>query len=149
MLDRGLLVEQHQSRPITFFEDEVTDRSGQHRRVTVLGEARPFALIAHAGRAIDDHRAAEIGLGLVALEHQAIAASEHLPIEMADVIAGDIGAMIGKVDAVPLVRTAMGAGTQAFDDDPGNHFQAMQPGEIGRADKGRSGGVEHGRSFGT
>ena len=50
-----------------------------------------------------------------------------LPIHVPDVIARDVGPMLRELDTDPLIRRAVHAGHQAFDDEPGAQIEAPDP----------------------
>ena len=68
----------------------------------------------------------EVRLLQVLLEIDLVGLAEDLPIDMADIIAGDIGAMLGELDADSLIGRAVHAGHQTFDDLPGAKVQGTE-----------------------
>ena len=62
--------------------------------------------------------AIEVGLLLELLDVVAIAARVDLPVDGREVVAGDVLAVLGELDAEALERAAMQAREEAFDDRP-------------------------------
>src|SRR5207249_10328718 len=61
------------------------------------------------------------------------------PVDVADLIAGIILAMLGELDGEALVRTLVDAGEEALDQLPGDHRQAAVLGQRCRIEVNRGG----------
>lgn len=72
----------------------------------------------------------QAGFLLILADIQTLIAPEYPPIEVFQVIPGDILAMIGKFDAEALQRAAVCAGQGTFDDKTGTDGQMPKPGQI-------------------
>ena len=53
---------------------------------------------------------------LILLQVNLVGLAEDLPIDVPDVVAGDVRPVLGKLDGDALIRRAVHAGHQAFDD---------------------------------
>src|SRR5262249_40290752 len=53
----------------------------------------------HGARRINEDKQVEVGLLLVLLQVELVGAAVDLPVEVADVVAGDVGAVLGELDA--------------------------------------------------
>jgi hypothetical protein len=51
----------------------------------------------------------------------------HPPVKVADVVTGDIFAVLCELDAVPLIRAAMHAADDSLDNQPRAHLQVADP----------------------
>src|SRR5262249_41751006 len=79
--------------------------------------------------------AKQVGLILVLLEIDLVAFAEHLPIDIAQVVAGSVLAVLGKFYRESVVRTAMQTGHVAFDDMPRSQAQALNLSQRLRIDR--------------
>jgi hypothetical protein len=61
----------------------------------------------------------KIGLFQILLEINLVGLGEDFPIDVADVVAGDVLPMLGEFDGDSLIRRAVHAGHEAFDDEAG------------------------------
>lgn len=124
-----VLGEDQQADPIILIENQAGQGGGDNAGVMPFADRGTITLVRHAAGAIDRQQTGEIGFGLIPFQHQAIGSAQDFPVEMAQIIAGDIRPVVGKIDAVALMGAAMTAGVQAFDDASGGDFQVVQPGE--------------------
>ena len=100
---------------VLLFADDVTDGSSDAAGVGVFGE--PVAgTVSHRARAVDDDVNAQVGLLLKLLDIVALRAPENFPVEVAQIVALDVLAVVGKLDARPLERAGMGARAESLDD---------------------------------
>ena len=72
--------------------------------------------VAHGLAAIEEDVRDVVGFLLVLLDVIAVAAAEHLPVEVPRVVAGDILAVLGELDGKPAKGRLVRAGHVAFDD---------------------------------
>ncbi len=72
-----------------------------------------FQLIAQA---VEQDVGTEVGFELVFLDVEAVGAAEDLPVDVPQVVAGDVLAVLGELDAVAVVGAAVHSG-----DESGNH----------------------------
>lgn len=80
----------------------------------------------HGAGGIDEEDEVEVGLLLVLLEVEAFGASEDLPVEVSEVVAGDIGAVLGELDGESEVWGAVHAAHDALDDHAGAEFEGFE-----------------------
>ena len=71
---------------------------------------------AHRARAVDEHHHIEVRLLHIALHIHLVGAREHLPVDLADAVAGRVLAVLGELDREALVRRAVHAAHHALDD---------------------------------
>ena len=69
----------------------------------------------------------EVGLLLVLLDIEAVGAPEDLPVDVANVIAGDIFPVLGKLNTEAVIRAAMESRDESLDDKPGLELQPGDP----------------------
>ncbi len=69
----------------------------------------------------------EIGLLLVLLDIEAVRAPEDLPVDVANIIPGDIFPVLGELDTEAVIRAAMKSRDEPFDDKPGLELQPGDP----------------------
>jgi hypothetical protein len=121
-----------QSDAIALLERDVGDRGGHGGGVVELapvgstvetglvslaaGAFEGARAVAHRSGCINQDDKIEVRLLLMLLQLELVGSSEDLPIEVAEVITGHVGTMLGKLDGQALVRRAMGAGGEPFDD---------------------------------
>ncbi len=77
----------------------------------------------------------QVRLVLVLLEIELVGAAEHLPVDVPQVVAGRVLAMLGKLDREPVVRAAMHARDVPFDDPRRPQLQAFEFGQHSRVEK--------------
>ena len=110
----GRGVEDGEGDGVTLEEDEVGEARGDGAGVVELGD---FAgAILHGLAAIEEEVGDEVRLLLVLLDVVAVAAAEDFPVEMPGVVAGDVFAMLRKLDGESAEGGAVRAGHVALDD---------------------------------
>ena len=107
-------------------EQQVAEAGGDGAGVVVLVQ-RPAAVV-HRLADVDDQVAAQVGLGLVLLDVEAVGLGPDLPVEVADVVAGGVLAVLHELDGVAEERALVHAGDEALDDLPGPQ---VEPGDAG------------------
>ena len=95
--------------------------------------------VGHAAAGIDEEVRLEVGLLLVLLDVVAVGLAEGAPVDVADLVAGVILAVLGELDAEALVRALVDAGEEALDEAAGDQRQAAVLGERGRVEVDRGG----------
>ena len=97
---------------------------GQHRRqvrgVLQLGDPGGLA-VGHRGAGVQEDLGAEVGLFFILLDVEPVGPAQNPPVEVARVVAGAVLAVLGELDAEPLV----GAGVQPRD-EPLDHAAGHQ-----------------------
>ena len=90
---------------------------------------RRVAPVAHALAGVQQQVADQVGLVLELLQIVFVGPAEDFPIEIAEIVAGGILAMLGELDRKAVERAAMDARHIALDDPPCAERQPLQPGK--------------------
>jgi hypothetical protein len=72
----------------------------------------------HGAAVIDQQMAAEVGFVLELFEIKAVGTGVETPVQVAGVLAGRVGPVFGELDGETVIRTAMQAAPETFDDNP-------------------------------
>ena len=91
--------------------------------VLVFAE-RPVAVLHTAGH-IDQQLHSHVGFFFELLNVQSVLPRPHLPIDVTQVVAGMVLAMLQELDRLPEVWAAMAAGHEAFHDVLGSQIQSL------------------------
>src|SRR5689334_5693322 len=83
---------------ILLADDEIREGRGETLGVFELRERRVRPAIAHAFADVENQLANEVGLFLELLEIELVGSRVDLPIEIAEVVAGCVFAMLGELD---------------------------------------------------
>ena len=119
-----LLVMNREPDRIALAVKEMAERSGRGGPHLELAEgAGP---VGHRGARIEHEQSRDIGLFLVALDIVAVHASEDLPVEMAQVIAGNVFAMLNELHAEAVAGALVLARQEAIDDALGYQLQTRK-----------------------
>ena len=78
---------------------------------------------------VQDDVAAQVGFFLELLDVILVGLGPDLPVEMANVVAGGVFAVLHEFDAVPEERTAVHARDEAFDHEAGPQIEARNAGD--------------------
>ena len=108
-----LVVEDRHCGGVALEEDEIREARGHHFCIVEL--AHRTGAVAHGLAAIEQQVRHEVRLLLVLLDVVAVAAPEHLPIEMPRVVAGDVFAVLRKLDRKSAERRLVRTGHVALD----------------------------------
>ena len=108
------IVERHQPDAVALPVHQVAERRGQARGVLEL--ARPARPVRHRPADVDQQVTVEVGFLLELLDVVPIAAREDLPVDRREIVAADVLAVLGELDAEALERAAVEARQEAFDD---------------------------------
>src|SRR5262249_51295716 len=104
----------------------------------------------HRPRDVEQHRQVGVGVGLVLLDVEAIGAGIEAPVDAADVVAGDVAAVLGEVDRGTEVRRAVQAVDEPLDDVARQQLEVADPRQDLRIDEASSRyglvGCHHSRS---
>jgi hypothetical protein len=114
-----LRIEGGEADGVLLLEDEPGDGGGEALGVLGFGHRGGGALIGHALAGIDDEMAEEVGLVFVLLQVELVGAAEDFPVEVAQVVAGRVFAVLRELDGETVPRAAMLAGDVALDDVSG------------------------------
>ena len=124
-------------------EDEVAQAGGEHLAVGELGVAA--GAVFHGLRAVEEDVRDVVGLLLELLDVIAVGAAEDLPVEVAEVVAGRVFAVLGELDGEAVVRGLVLAGHVALDEITRVHPERLGAGNRDRVEKrGESDGVHQG-----
>jgi hypothetical protein len=125
------VVERDQPRGVPLAQQDQAERRRQAVRVGAFGQPIGRAAPGHrAARVHQDHRA-QVGLLLVLLDEEAVRAREDLPVEVARLVAGLVGTVLGEFDGEPPERRAVEPGEEALDHAPGHDLDAPQARDLG------------------
>src|SRR5882762_5801822 len=100
---------------VVLAEHEIGERGRELPRIVQLRKS--VRGVAHRGACVDEQRRAEVRLLLVLLQVFAIRFREHLPVQVAERIAGHVLAVLGELDAEAVVRTLVESGQKAIHDE--------------------------------
>src|SRR6476660_1998045 len=90
---------------------------------------RSYCPISHRFGCIDDADQVEIRLFKILLKINLVGLAKDLPIDVSNIIAGNIRPMLRELDADALIWRAMHASHEAFDDQPGAQIERCNPSE--------------------
>src|SRR4029077_4471293 len=101
----------------------------------------------HGATDVEDDRGAEVGFLFVLAHDPAVGARGDLPVDVAEVVAGLIRAVVGELDRKAFARRSVQAGHEAVDDPPGDNLNAPQSSEAGWVEEvcAEGPGALHGR----
>ena len=108
-------VEQHQAHGVTLVNHQIAQRRSKIAGVIELAD---FAGVgdSHRRRLIDEYITFEIGFFFKLFHVKAVGFAVDFPIDVANLVAGHILPVFGKFDAEAVIRAAVQAGDEAFDD---------------------------------
>ena len=124
-----LAVEGDQAHAVLLLEHQVGQRRGRALGVFELRHRRGVAPVAHALAGVQQQVADQVRLFLELLQVVLVGPAEDFPVEVAQVVAGRVLAMLGELDREAVEGAAMHARDVALDDPPRAQRQALQPGE--------------------
>jgi len=119
-------VEGHQPDAVLLMQHQIGQRRGRPAGVVQFRHRCRTALILHALARVQEQVAHQVRLFLELFQVVFIGASEHLPIEIAEIVAGRVLAVFGELDREPVERTAMSTRGIALDDPPRAQRQPLQ-----------------------
>ena len=132
------VVDEHDADGVALPEQEERERSTDALRVRELGQAcaapaspggcaRPV----HRPARVEDERGAQVGFFLELFDDPAIGPCRDPPVEVAQVVAGLIGAVLGEFRRESAARRAVKAGQEAVHDPARDDFEIAKGGESG------------------
>lgn len=130
-----LLVEGEQSDGVTLLVQEPGECRSEGAGVFKFGVTD--RAVGHRAALIDEKVAAKVGFVLEFFYVKTVGTGIEPPIEVAGVFALRVGAIFGELDRKAVIRAAMEAVPEAFDDDAGAKFQAANGHEGFRIDEAR------------
>ena len=99
------------------------------------------AAVAHAARDVAQQRAAEVRVFLELLDVVAVLLGPDLPVDVAQVVAAGVLAVLAELDRLAEVRAAVHAGEEALDDVPRAEIEPGDP--LDRLRMQKSFGIVH------
>src|SRR5262249_60294516 len=108
-----------------------------HARHVVLRP--PPGPVLHRLAGIDQEPRDEVRFLLVLLQVEAVGAAVDFPVDVLDVVARGVLAVLGELDGEPVPRAAVPAGEVALDHLPGLQLQAVDAGQNGGGGEGDGG----------
>ncbi len=142
---RNLLVEGDEPGGIALPVHQERQRAGQHGAVFELAHRRGAA-IAHRSADVEQQVALDVRLFLILLDVVTVAARVDLPVERGEIVAVDVLAVLGELDAEALVRAAMKAREKSLHDRPRLQLHGPEPcdhGGIQKPQLASRGGLGH------
>ena len=139
-LRRDPIREHGQTDTVSLLKRQVAQRRTNRRRVVELGpgtdpggrigSAPPLFHLegseTHRRRRVDENDHIKIGLLLVLLQVELVTATEHLPLQVFQVITGDILAMLREFDRESLIWGPVHSAHDTFSDHPRPEFKRRQ-----------------------
>jgi hypothetical protein len=122
-------VEGDQADGVLLGHEEVGKGGGEFAGVVKFEDAAGSA-VAHGAGGVENDGGAEVGFLVVFADVEAVGAAEDFPVEAADFIALDIGAVLAEFDREAFVGRGVEAGGEAFDDGSGEELQVLQAGDV-------------------
>ena len=121
-----LRVERDQADRVLLVDHQVAQRRRQADGVLELGQLLAVG-VGHRGAEVHHQVAGDVGLGLELLEVILVGLGVDVPVEVLEVVAGDVLAMLGELDGEALERAGVQAGQEALDDELGAQ---VEPGDL-------------------
>ena len=111
-------VEGDQADRVLLTDHQVAERRGEADGVIELGQLLAIG-VGHRGAEVHHQIAGDVRLGLELFEVVFVGLGVDVPVEVFEVVAGDVLAVFGELDAEALKRAGVQAGQKAFDDEAG------------------------------
>ena len=132
-------VERQATDRVLLPQQQIGDRNGQRAGVfEFIERARP---VTHAAGNIDQQRRAEVRVFFVLLDVIAILLGPDLPIDVPQIVAGGVLAVLAKLDRLAEKGTAVDARQKSLDHVARAHLEPANPGDRLRMQK--SFGIGH------
>ena len=120
------IVEADQADGVALSQQQQRDRRGEPLGVFEFRQSVGRAAPGHRAADVEHDGRAEVGFFLVLADDPAVGARGDLPVDVAEVVAGLVRAVVGELDGESLSGRAMEPGHEAVDDPPGNNLNAPQ-----------------------
>ena len=120
-------VEGDQPDCVALTDHQVSQRGGDSPGMLELGDRLPG--VPHAARRIDDKERLQVRLFLIFLDVIPVGLAERPPVDMPDLVAGPVLAMLGKLDRETLERAPVQTGRHAFDHQASQQLEPAETGE--------------------
>ena len=115
-----------QADRVLLMDHQVAERRRQADGVLELGQLLPVG-VGHRRAQVHDQVAGDVGLGLELLEVILVGLGVDVPVEVLEIVAGDVLAVLGELDGEALKRAGVQAGEEALDDELGPQ---IEPGDL-------------------
>ncbi len=107
------------------FKNEHADGSSDGSGIIELGERSGAEL--HGFAAVHEQGDADVGVVFELFEVVAVGAGPEFPVDAANVVAGDVFAMLEEFEGLSEAGAAVESGDEAFDDLAGSQFKPGNP----------------------
>jgi len=124
------VVEEGEGHAVVFGDDQPGEAGGEERGVFEFGEAVGGFREAHGGGAIEEEVAFEVGFLLEGAEEQLVIAGEDPPIDLGEVVAGNVLAELVELDGGAALAGAVAAGKVAFDHRLGAELIVLEAADV-------------------
>ena len=112
----NLLIEGDQADRVLLPDHQVAKGRRQADPVFEFGQLLPVS-VSHRGREVHHEVAGQVGLGLELLDVEPVGLGVDVPVDVADVVAGGVLAMLGELDRKALKRAGVQPRDEALDDE--------------------------------
>ena len=99
-------------------DHQVAERRGQADAVLELRQLLAVG-VAHRRREVHDEVARQVRLGLELLDVEAVGLGEDVPVDVGDVVAGGVLAVLGELDREPVIRAGVQPAQEPLDNELG------------------------------
>ena len=123
---RHVVGENDDARRVALLVGEICERNRQVAAVIELGDV--VRGVAHGRAAVEQERELAVGLAAVALQIHALSACEHVPIDVPQIVAGRVGAVLGEFLAEAEVGGFVQARHETVDHRFGDKVQVRETG---------------------
>ena len=120
------LAHQREGHRIPLEQDHMGETGRQDFRIVEFCQLA--RAIIHGGTAVHDQMGYEVGILFILADIISFGAAENLPVEMADVIAGRVFAVLCKLDGKPVIGRAVFPDPIALDDFAGHESERIAAG---------------------
>ncbi len=122
-----VVVENNHASGVALLVGQVGERHGQKTGVVQFADA--MRTVAHGGARIQHERQLAIGFAAVSFEKRFFGAGEDVPIDVPQIVAGRVGAILGELLAESEIGGAMQAGDETIDHSFRDEIQMRDSGE--------------------
>ena len=130
--DRARLrVEPHQPHRVTLPKQQERDRGRDTLGVFALGEPRGIAAPVHRPAHVEHDGRAQIRFLFVLLHEPLVGPREHFPVDVPQIVAGLVGAMLRELDGEALARRFVQPGEKSVHDPSRHNLQSPEGGDGG------------------
>src|SRR5215470_15949355 len=127
------IAERDQADTVPLAVHEIAEGRRQTRGVLEFRDAA--RAIRHRRTDVDEQLTMQVGFFFVLLDVVAVAARVDLPVHRREIVAGNVLAVFGELDAESFERTAMQAGDEPFDDRAGLELESAEASDHSRIEE--------------